>query len=66
MWSSAGKKFVGPIIGAALLTLLPEVSSGLKEYQPFAFVLVLFLVVFLIPGGLTDLPRIIKKKTLKP
>ena len=61
-----GKKFVGPIIGAVLLTLLPEVSSGLNEYQPFVFVLVLFLVVFLIPGGLTDLPSIIKKKTTKP
>lgn len=61
-----GKKFAGPIIGAVLLTVIPEVSSGLKEYQPFVFVLVLFLVVFLVPGGVSDLPRVLKRKTSKP
>ena len=52
-----GKRFSGPIAGAVILTLIPEVFSALKEYQPYVFVLVLFLVVFLLPGGLTDLPR---------
>lgn len=52
-----GKTFAGPIVGAVLLTLVPELFAGLKEYQPFVFVLILFLVVFLLPGGLTDLPR---------
>jgi len=54
-----GKKFAGPIAGAVLLTLIPEIFSGLKEYQPFVFVLVLFLVIFLLPGGLSDLHRIV-------
>jgi branched-chain amino acid transport system permease protein len=58
-----GKKFAGPIVAAILLTLIPEVASGLKEYQPFVFVLVLFLVVFLLPGGLSDLPERIKIRT---
>ncbi len=54
-----GKKFAGPIAGAIILTLIPEIFSGLKEYQPFVFVLVLFLVIFLLPGGLSDLHRIV-------
>lgn len=61
-----GKKFAGPIAGAILLTLIPEVSSGLKEYQPFVYVLVLFLVVFLLPGGLSDLPHYLTIRTRKP
>jgi len=61
-----GKRFVGPLLGAVLLTLIPEVSSGLKEYQPFVFVLVLFVVVFFVPGGLSDLPRILKRVASKP
>ncbi len=52
-----GRAFAGPVAGAVLLTLIPELFSSLKEYQPFVFVLVLLLVVFLLPGGLTDLPR---------
>jgi branched-chain amino acid transport system permease protein len=52
-----GKKFSGPIAGAIILTLIPELFAGLKEYQPYVFVLVLFLIVFLLPGGLVDLPR---------
>jgi branched-chain amino acid transport system permease protein len=51
-----GRKFSGPIVGATIMTLVPEIFSGLKEYQPFIFVLVLFLVVFLLPGGLLELP----------
>lgn len=59
-----GKRFAGPIAGAVLLTLIPEVFRGLKEYQPYVFVTVLFLVVFLLPGGLTELPERIGRKTI--
>jgi len=51
------KKFGGAIIGALILTLIPEMSRFLKEYQPFIFVGVLFLVVYLLPGGIADLPE---------
>src|SRR5208283_1236070 len=60
-----GKKFSGPIAGAIVLTLVPEFFSALKEYQPFVFVLVLFLIVFLLPGGLVDLPRRIRESVRK-
>lgn len=53
-------RFGGAIIGAFVLTFVPEISRVLQEYQPFVFVAVLYLVVFLIPGGLADLPRLLK------
>jgi len=49
-------RFAGAIIGALILTIVPELFRVLKEYQPFVFVAVLYLVVFLLPGGLVDLP----------
>jgi branched-chain amino acid transport system permease protein len=54
------KRFAGAIIGSFVLTFVPELSRVLQEYQPFIFVAVLYLVVFLVPGGLVDLPRQIK------
>ncbi|MGA2110252.1 MAG: branched-chain amino acid ABC transporter permease [Syntrophorhabdales bacterium] len=60
-----GRSFVGPIAGAILLTLIPEFFAALKEYQPYVFVLVLFLIVFLLPGGLVDLPRRISESVRK-
>jgi ABC-type branched-subunit amino acid transport system permease subunit len=53
-------KFVGAVIGAFILTLLPEVSRVFQEYQPLVFVAVLYLVVFLLPKGLVELPQQIK------
>ena len=54
------RRFAGPIVGALILTLIPEAFRTLREYQPFIFVSVLFLVVFLLPGGLSDLVERIK------
>ena len=54
------RRFAGPIMGALILTLIPELFRGLKEYQPFMFVAVLYLVVWLLPGGLVNLPAQIK------
>ena len=53
-------RFIGAVIGAFILTLLPEVSRIFQEYQPLVFVAVLFLVVFLLPGGIVELPRQMK------
>jgi branched-chain amino acid transport system permease protein len=54
------QRFAGAIIGALILTLIPELLRSLKEYQPFVFVGVLYLVVFLLPGGLVSLPQYLK------
>jgi branched-chain amino acid transport system permease protein len=56
------KKFAGPIVGAVVLTLVPEISRVLKQYQPLIFVAVLFFVLFFMREGLIDVPRRIKSR----
>jgi branched-chain amino acid transport system permease protein len=53
--------FIGPAIGAALLTVLPEVARPLKSWMPVLFAVILMLVIFLMPEGLVGLPRRIGK-----
>lgn len=45
-------RFAGPIVGVAVLFLLPELMRGLKEYLPFLNAAIMLAVVFLMPGGL--------------
>lgn len=52
--------FAGPIIGAAVLFMAPEIFRQLKEYTPFLFAGILLLVVFVMPRGLVGLPDQIK------
>jgi len=54
------KKFYGPIIGAVILTFLPESVRMLKEYQPYVFAGVLMLVIFFLPEGIVSLPQRLK------
>jgi branched-chain amino acid transport system permease protein len=60
MVAGGRKSFVGPIIGAVILTVLPQVFSSFAAYQPFIYVIALYLVLYLMPGGLVDLPVLIK------
>jgi branched-chain amino acid transport system permease protein len=48
--------FAGPIVGAAILYLIPFVMGGLKGYAPFFQAGILLLVIFLIPDGMIGLP----------
>jgi branched-chain amino acid transport system permease protein len=51
------ERFSGPILGAIILTLLPEVFRGLKEFEPFIFAGVLMLIIYFLPEGLVGLPK---------
>jgi branched-chain amino acid transport system permease protein len=53
-------RFGGAVIGAFVLTLLPELSRVFQEYQPLVFVAVLYLVVFFLPKGIVELPQQMK------
>lgn len=53
-------KFIGPILGAFVLTLLPEVTRPLKAFVPFFFAAVLIAVIFFMPEGMVGLPARIK------
>lgn len=47
--------FAGPIVGTAVLFMIPEIFRQLKEYTPFLFAGILLLVVFVMPQGLVGL-----------
>jgi branched-chain amino acid transport system permease protein len=55
------RSFYGPIIGAVILTFLPELARVLKEYQPFVFAGILMLIIFFLPDGVISLPQRLRK-----
>ena len=48
--------FVGPILGATVLTLANNLLRAFAQFQPLFFAAVLLLIVFLMPEGLVGLP----------
>lgn len=49
--------FAGPIIGTAVLIIIPEVFRGLREYVPFLFAAILIVMLFFMPRGFAGLPQ---------
>jgi branched-chain amino acid transport system permease protein len=47
--------FAGPIIGAYLLTIVPEVGRAAQQYMPLLLGAVMLLVVFVFPEGVMGL-----------
>jgi len=52
--------FAGPIVGTAVLFLIPEIFRELKEFLPYLSAAILFIVVFVMPQGLVGLPQLIR------
>jgi branched-chain amino acid transport system permease protein len=50
-------QFAGPIIGAVVLTLVPEFARPLKEYQPIIFGALVIFIIFFMRQGLIGLPH---------
>ena len=50
------KKFAGPIIGAVILTLLPEIFRPMQEYRPIVFGALVIFMIFFMPQGIVDIP----------
>lgn len=48
---------MGPVIGAVLLTFLPELLHGFQEYAAVIYGLILLLVLRFMPGGIVGLAR---------
>ena len=44
--------FLGPVIGASIMTLLPEVVRGLQTYRPLIFGAVIIVLLLVRPNGL--------------
>ncbi len=49
-------KLAGSIVGAVVLTLLPEALSATSHYKMMVFSVCLILVVLFVPGGLVTIP----------
>ncbi len=50
------QQFAGPIVGTAVLLIIPELARDLREYVPFVFAAILVFVLFAMPDGLAGLP----------
>jgi branched-chain amino acid transport system permease protein len=48
-------RFAGPIVGTAILVMVPEIFRGLKEYAPLILGTIMVMVVFLMPQGIAGL-----------
>jgi len=48
-------RFGGPIIGTAILIMVPELFRGLKEFAPLILGAIMVIVVFLMPQGIAGL-----------
>lgn len=57
--------FIGPIIGAIIFVLIPELGRDLSAYAPFLTGACTLLVAYLLPGGLAGIPALIRKKRAK-
>jgi branched-chain amino acid transport system permease protein len=52
--------FTGPIIGTAILVLIPEFFRGLKIYSPYISAGILLIVVYFMPQGLVGLSQVLR------
>lgn len=57
--------FWGPVIGASLMTALPEVLRGAVMYEPLISAAILILILFFLPGGLVSLPRVVRTRMVR-
>lgn len=53
--------FIGPIIGAIIFVLIPELGRDLSAYAPFLTGGCTLIVAYLLPGGLAGIPALIRK-----
>ena len=56
----------GPIIGALIVSLLPEVLCGLKEMQDVVYSVVLIAILIFAPRGLSGLTVLFQRKQTGP
>jgi len=54
--------FAGPIIGTAILILVPEYFRDLKIFAPYLSAGILLIIAYLMPQGLAGLPQLIRSR----
>jgi branched-chain amino acid transport system permease protein len=53
---------IGPVWGAILLTILPEVLRGFGDFRLVLYGIALTLVVLFMPGGLVQAAEIVRSR----
>jgi branched-chain amino acid transport system permease protein len=48
---------IGTLLGAVILTILPQYIKALREYEQVAFGIILILFALVLPQGLASLPK---------
>jgi len=51
----------GPLVGAVIVTILPEALRGLKEMQDIAYTAILILILIFAPRGLAEIPALLRR-----
>jgi len=59
-WVGGIGNFAGPIVGASLLVIAPELMRWLQQYVPYVSAVILLLVVYIMPKGLAGIPEMIR------
>jgi branched-chain amino acid transport system permease protein len=57
--------FAGPIIGTAILVIIPELFRELKAFVPYISAGILLIVAYLMPEGLVSLFKLINSRVIK-
>ena len=52
----------GPVVGAVVLTLLPELLSSWANYQDLIYAGLILAVIMVLPGGIVSLPKLIRRR----
>ncbi|MEZ0300611.1 MAG: ATP-binding cassette domain-containing protein [Hyphomicrobiaceae bacterium] len=55
---------LGPLLGTAVLTVLPEFAAPLVQWSTFLYAFLLLVIVLLVPGGIADLLDFRNRKPL--
>jgi branched-chain amino acid transport system permease protein len=56
------RSVIGNVIGALLVVVLPDVFNRFADYQLLVFGLLLLATLYLLPGGIASLGRLVKAK----
>jgi branched-chain amino acid transport system permease protein len=55
----------GPVVGAGILTLIPQVFKFTAEYEAGLSAVIFIIIILFLPGGLVSLPQVISSRIKK-
>jgi branched-chain amino acid transport system permease protein len=62
MLVGGGGNILGAIIGATILTAIPEILAFTSFYRMIVYGAILILTIIFLPGGLVSLPQLVRKR----